>query len=519
MRLRPRILIDVKNKKDSVFSKKKLKLNLCETRIIRIPVFKFLKASVLIMAGFYLVFGSVSAPVGSDQLSLAAQSKQEEQRLLEEEYELVLLEINEKQKILNEIAGQGKNLESEVRRLNTQIASLNLKLKATTLSLKRLDNEIEDTQNNIEQTESDTQKSKRVLSGVLQNLYLSENTNLVEIFLKNPELGDFFSDVKSLTDIQNNLRITLEKVIILKQELINEKEELVLQKGDIDDLIAYQANQKQGLSNTKVEKNDLLEITKGEESKYQKLLIETQKRADEIRSRIFKLFGGGELRFDEAVKIAQLAEQSTGIRPAFILAILTQESAINGVIGANLGQCYYDDPRNNPSGTVMKDSQKGAFLSILSTIKNTSLYTPSTAPVSCPILRDGAYGGAMGPSQFMPTTWAYYGGYEINTWKYRSSKDYVAKITGNYPSSPWNNADAFVATALYLKNAYNSSGCIDYSERNKYIFSKQYLLETCTAAKYYAGGNWYSHRLGYGQAVANRAVRFQEEIDILMANN
>ncbi|MBU4348633.1 hypothetical protein KJ671_04000 [Patescibacteria group bacterium] len=517
MRIRPRILIDIKNDKDSVFSRKELRLDLRETKTIRIPILKFLKASALVMASFYLVFGSVSAPVGGDQLSLAAQEEQERQEL-EDQLELLEQQINEHQEVVNQFRGQGENLESEVSRLNAKIASLNLKLESTVLSLKKLDNDIEDTQNNIEQTESDTQKSKRILSNVLQNLYFSENVSLVEVFLKNPELGDFFTDIKSLTDIQDNLRITLEKIIILKEELINEKEQLVLKKGDVDDLVAYQTNQKQGLNNTKLEKNDLLEITKGQESIYQKLLEEKMESAAEIRSRIFKLLGGGELRFEEALKIAQLAEKSTGIRAAFILAILTQESAINGVIGANLGGCNYDDPRNNVSGTVMKDNQKGAFLAILSKLKMNSDKTP----VSCPIVRDGAYGGAMGPSQFMPTTWAIYGGYEKNgssVWEYNSSKDYIGKITGNYPSSPFRNADAFVATALYIKDAYNSSSCVKYSNDYKNVSSQQTLRERCAASKYYAGGNWWIHRWNYGEPVRERADRFQKDIDILMASS
>ena len=104
-----------------------------------------------------------------------------------------------------------------------------------------------------------------------------------------------------------------------------------------------------------------MKITKGKESEYQKVLVETKKTAAEIRNRIFRMLGGGELNFGEAVKIAQVAENATGVRAAFILAVLTQESAIKGMIGANLGRCYYSTPRNNGSGTVMSNSQKAGF--------------------------------------------------------------------------------------------------------------------------------------------------------------
>ena len=91
----------------------------------------------------------------------------------------------------------------------------------------------------------------------------------------------------------------------------------------------------------------------------------------------------------------------------------------------------------------MSNSQKPAFLAILADLKMDSDKTP----VSCPIASDGAYGGAMGPAQFMPTTWDLY-------------KNRVANITGNKPASPFNNADAFTATALYLQDGLSNCKAI-----------------------------------------------------------
>jgi peptidoglycan hydrolase CwlO-like protein len=493
MRIRPRILVDLKKSNINVFSKKNLRLDLRGTKIIRIPIFKFFKISTLLLACSYLIFGSVVAPINKAQMSMAAQNDAERAQL-EDQLNSLESQISQYQDTITQYQSQGQSLQGEIKKLNAKIASLNLKVKATTLSITKLNNEISDNKTQITSTESGIEKNKNILAYILQSIYSTEDTSMVEVFLKNVAISDFYNDVKSLTDVQDNLRITLERIMDLKNQLIDEQTQLSLQKKDADELKAYQLSQKQTIDSTKKEKSDLLTATKGQESKYQDLLKESQKTAAEIRSQIFKLLGGGELPFGDAVKIAQLAEKATGVEAQFILAILTQESSIGGVIGANLGKCYYNTSRNNGSGTVMSSTQKPVFLSIMADLK----MDPDKTPVSCPITSDGAYGGAMGPAQFMPTTWQLY-------------DDKVGGITGNKPASPFNNADAFTATALLLKD--NLIGC-----RNIYktIFSQ----ESCAAAKYYAGGYWKSYMsVGrYGYRVAQRSSDFADEIAILNAN-
>ena len=98
--------------------------------------------------------------------------------------------------------------------------------------------------------------------------------------------------------------------------------------------------------------------------------------------------------------------------------------------------------------------------------------------VSCPICKDGSYGGAMGPAQFMPNTWM-----EI--------RKPAAKILGVSVNSlsPFVNQDAFIASAAYLKQQYYSKSCSEYANKYSHISSKKTLRERCAAAHYYAGGN------------------------------
>jgi membrane-bound lytic murein transglycosylase B len=67
---------------------------------------------------------------------------------------------------------------------------------------------------------------------------------------------------------------------------------------------------------------------------------------------------------------------------------------------------------------------------------------PDETPVSCPMRnKDGSqlgWGGAMGPAQFIPSTWQGY-------------KARVSAFTGHTPANPWDIRDAFVAAAILLK--------------------------------------------------------------------
>ena len=163
--------------------------------------------------------------------------------------------------------------------------------------------------------------------------------------------------------------------------------------------------------------------------------------------------------------------------------------------GENLGRCSYEKAMHPTRDLPL-------FLALLSDLRSAGKAPPEPILVSCPISRHGAFGGAMGPAQFIPSTWNIY-------------KERIVGVTGNQPSSPWNNADAFVGTALYLKDAYESGGCRDYAEANKNVLPKQALQERCAAAKYYAGGNWFKYRFFYGDPVVEKANKFQKDIDIL----
>jgi len=475
MRSRPRVLLDVATHRVHSFARLNNRVNLSRSRFSRSYAGVF-KKIILGLAALYLAFGSVTAPVWPAHL-LAAQPTPEERQALEQQLVQLEGQIAEYESTIQLYKQQGKSLEGEISQLNAKIKKANLQVQAISLNLKNIDSEISQTKSQITLAEESLGTNKGALSATVRRLYENEQTSLVELFLKSMKLSDFFANLNNLLEVQDNLTLTINKISDLREDLLDKKEILALKRSDIAELKAYQAAQQAALASAKKEKDNLLSVTKGQETKYQAILKETRKTAAQIRSRIFEFLGGGEMTFEKAYEFARFAEDSTGVRAALILAVLDRESAL----GQNVGRCSYETAMH-PTRDVP------VFLALLQELG----ISANSVNVSC-ANADGAYGGAMGPAQFIPSTWVLF-------------KDKVGEITGSKPASPWRNGDAFVATGLYLKNSMK--GC-------DAIYSKKLDVERCAAAKYYAGSRWRRHLWGYGDRVVTRAQQFQVDIDVI----
>ena len=484
--LKPRVLGDVTVKKAngrswSSFGPLAARVNLVEERVIRIPLTKALRVVIIAGAAIFLFFGSAAAPTfftrasGDGTSATAASSTDPTAERNQLEGQLAQLEdqINQYQGQISSYQTQGKTLNGQIGILNDKIASINLQIQATNLTVQQLNNQIADAQSQIATTQTEIVNKQAAMGILMQDLYKDDHVTLVQAFLQNPQLSDFWDETQAITLFQNDLRLTVQQVTDLQGQLQDQEQQFKASESDAASAAAYQAAQAQEVASTRSQKAELLAETKGQESKYQALLVQTQASAAQIRNRIFQLLGGGQLSFEDAYQYAQLASNATGIDPAFILAILDRESAL----GQNVGQCNYQaamSPQNQP-----------LFLAIVQSLN----LNPSTMLVSC-ANADGAYGGAMGPAQFEPSTWDLY-------------SSAVAGITKNDPPSPWNDTDAFVATALSLKDGM--TGC-------QTLYSAAISQERCTAAKYYAGGDWKNYLWTYGEATVEQEQTFAQDI-------
>lgn len=437
-------------------------LNLAR-RKLRLPIKQFFKTAAVLSAVWFMVLGSAVAPT----MNTANATTADEKAQLEAQLAQLESQMAQYQNQITAYQKQGKTLSGQIGTLNAQIAKLNLQIKATNLKISDLGGQISATQLKINDLQTSLDKNEANLGQILRALYQNESASTLEVLLQNPTMTDFVNDLSGMSLLQQNLHTTIQQIKDLRDEMAQKKDELTVAKADAETLQMARVAEKTDVNSTKSQKAQLLAATKGQEAVYQNMLKDTQAKAAQIRSRLFELLGGGQMSFGQAYQYAKVAGNATGVRPAFLLAILDRESAL----GKNVGQCSYH--------TAMNPKEQPIFLSITQALG----IDPEKQKVSCPNA-DGIYGGAMGPAQFLPSTW-------------RSYTSSIAAITGR--ANPWNNQDAFVAAALYLRDAGAASN------------------ERMAAAKYYCGGNWnrYVCTNVYGQRVVDKAASFQQDIDVL----
>lgn len=456
-------------------------------RVLNLKVFSFLVISIIAFSP-YLSFAEDTS-ISCDRVN-----ENERPEVLDKIFLKCQEDIVKQQQLIQQKASESASLKRDLDLISAKVKKTQTEIKARDISITNIARSIDTKNQNIDDMKSKMDDIRTSTAELIRETEDLESVTLPEIILDNRDISDLFMDLSSFDSVEASLKETLNNYKDLSSKEEAAKKDLADKQSKERGLKSLQEIEKRKTELAEAEKARILKETKGEEIKYKAVLAEKQALVNQIKNMMLKITGGGELKFPEALRLVRVAEQAIGIRSAFVLSILTQESGMDGAIGANLGKCFYNTARNNKSGTVMSDAQKPAYLALLSEIgKN-----PNTTQVSCPN-KDGAYGGAMGPSQFMPKTW----------WDSTTGTGYkkrVEKVTGNVPASPFNNLDAFTATALYLSDALE--GC-------EKIYSSTYSRESCAAAKYYSGANWKKYMKSYGARVADRAVEFQKDIDVL----
>lgn len=149
-------------------------------------------------------------------------------------------------------------------------------------------------------------------------------------------------------------------------------------------------------------------------------------------------------------------------------------------VGKNTGTVF-EKVMKSPRDTV-------PFQNITSRLGMSWANTPVSCPLGVKYSSSRGYGGGMGPSQFIPSTWELF----------KNKVGTAVGVSGDQ-ADPWNPEHAFMATAVYMQELGATSG--------------SYTAERNAACKYYSGSSCSTSRkppnAPYGDSVMKIASSIQ----------
>lgn len=379
-----------------------------------------------------------------------------------------------------------KTLNSQINSLKKKIQNLGYQINQGNIMVKDLNIQISDTQDSIDETSLEIQGSQNQIVNILRSIYEEDQKSSIIILLEG-NLSDFFSNIAYLEGLNSKVSDLLESTKNLRAYLGGQKEKMDDEVGQLQKTIALQNLQKQENEKNRKEQEQYLKLTEAQYQQQLKEKQETAQKSAKIRAMLFQMVGVSKVpTFGEALEVAKTVANMTGIRSAFLLAIISQESAI----GKNVGQCVIVDintgtgKRISTGATVIRVMKPTRDIPIFMQITSALGRDPYNTPVSCwiPAYVKGSpsgWGGAMGPAQFIPSTWILF-------------TDRLKSLLGASPD-PWGIKDSFTAAGLYLADLGATA--------------QTSAKESSAASRYYGGSSTYA------RSVMSRASCIQGFID------
>lgn len=444
---------------------------------------------ILSLATCYLL---LATPASAQQMT--EQQIQEQEAKWRAELEATEKEIAQWEGILKQTKQGTASLERDASVLQAKINEAKAFIRKRQIQIEQLTRDIGLKNKTIAELEEKINRGKESLSAMIRQTNEVDSYSLVEVVLSNKDISSFFADVDAYSSVNKSLEAQFQEIRTLQGKTEAEKKVLDQKRTAEADTKAKIEEEKRRVERDEAEKKRLIAINKTQEKTYSQVIAEKQKKAAQIRAALFALRDTEGIPFGDALKYATLASQKTGVRPALILAILTQESDL----GKNQGSCLVNNLDNGDgagknTGTLFEQVMKAPrdtvpFKSITDRLGKDWKMTPVSCPPGTKYTSGRGFGGGMGPSQFIPSTWELF-------------KDRIGNLIGVSAdnANPWNPEHAIMATAIYMADLGAGKG--------------GYTAERNAACRYYSGASCQPGRrpanVFYGDQVMAKAENIQ----------
>jgi len=295
--------------------------------------------------GIFIVFFLLAGIVFAQDVSNLVTNRRAE---LESQLTALQKEIDAQKQILQNKQRESVSLERDIAILNAKINTAKLSIKARGLVIENLNQDIGDKEKTIAGLSAKIDRELAALADLLRKTRELDNFSIAEFALSDNNLSTFFEDLDAFRAIKASLAKSFGELRFTKTATEDEKNSLEDKAKEETDLKKIQELEKKKIEKQEAEKKDILKISRGVETVYQKIIKDKEKSAAQIRAELFALRGSAAIPFEKAYEYATRASQKTGVRAAVILGIIAEESNL----GENVGTGNWKVDMKAPRDTV-----------------------------------------------------------------------------------------------------------------------------------------------------------------------
>lgn len=230
-------------------------------------------AIIMIVAIFIMPYEGQAATI--EELRSFIEQKNQEIKRLEEEARRYRDEIISTQKASKTLKDELQRIERIIKQFKQDIVVIERKIEKKGLEIKTLALEVLEKEYSI-------RNLRNGLAGLVQSFSERDQQSLVEIMLVHNAFSDFFRQIDYSALAERKIIGALDSLRSLKKELEIKQADAEDKKEELEDLSISLRDQKKLQEGVKQDRNNLLLVTKNQETRYQALLRETEKKQESI---------------------------------------------------------------------------------------------------------------------------------------------------------------------------------------------------------------------------------------------
>jgi len=269
--------------------------------------------SFVVVATMALYPVAPSYAVSEDDLEEEIQEKSLELKNLD-------AQIQQTQTRIDGLQGQARTLNNAISNINNQIDQVNYGIRSSEVNIEKLALELESLGYKLEDVDAEIEIKQAALSEILRKVQQSDSEGFLEVLLKHETLADSVFEIQSLSDLQDNLNVSVAQLASLQVALAENIDQTGVKKGDLEDENVTLKSRKVILADQQGEKDSLLKETKNQEVVYQQKLDELEKIKAEVAEEINRI----EEELRGQVNQSALPSARKGVLEVPVQGVLTQ---------------------------------------------------------------------------------------------------------------------------------------------------------------------------------------------------